>query len=421
MIEIHGDVADGFEPVKDLYERNMRTLAERQTQLCIYHRGKKVVDLWSSAEAHPGFSPDSLVNVFSSGKSLEAIAIATLVGKGLLDYDARVANYWPEFAANGKEALTIAELMRHEAGLAAFDSSIPPEDLLPENIKANKIGKVIEMHRQKYRGAGGSTREYHALTRGWIVNEIFRRVDPKGRTIGEFLQEDISGPLGIDVNIGLREDQLNQVVRVSPLPLGFQFAQGFKPKLSGRKIELNILQTSVMLLRLLPNLLKATGRGAPPPFVGMNKISFFNHPAVAMGETPSANANCSARGLAKLAAVLSLGGSYEGNEYLSAAACDALHDKHDKKDMGFGTTTFTQGGVAYFDEVSPRSSKRERSFNGGREGFYGWMGLGGSVFQWHPEHEIGFGYVPTSLNVLDLFNERAKTYQAEVLKCVAAL
>ena len=114
MIEIHGDVADGFEPVKDLYERNMRTLVERQTQLCIYHRGKKVVDLWSSAEAHPGFSPDSLVNVFSSGKSLEAIAIATLVGKGLLDYDARVANYWPEFAANGKEALTIAELMRHE-------------------------------------------------------------------------------------------------------------------------------------------------------------------------------------------------------------------------------------------------------------------------------------------------------------------
>jgi CubicO group peptidase (beta-lactamase class C family) len=253
------------------------------------------------------------------------------------------------------------------------------------------------------------------------VNEIFRRVDPKGRTIGEFLQEDISGPLGIDVNIGLREDQLNQVVRVSPLPLSFQFAQGFKPKLSGRKIELNILQTSVMLLRLLPNLLKATGRGAPPPFVGMNKISFFNHPAVAMGETPSANANCSARGLAKLAAVLSLGGSYEGNEYLSEAACDALHDKHDKKDMGFGTTTFTQGGVAHFDEVSPRSSKRERSFNGGREGFYGWMGLGGSVFQWHPEHEIGFGYVPTSLNILDLFNERAKTYQAEVLKCVAAL
>jgi hypothetical protein len=98
-----------------------------------------------------------------------------------------------------------------------------------------------------------------------------------------------------------------------------------------------------------------------------------------------------------------------------------LHDKHDKKDMGFGTTTFTQGGVAHFDEVSPRSSKRERSFNGGREGFYGWMGLGGSVFQWHPEHEIGFGYVPTSLNILDLFNERAKTYQAEVLKCVAAL
>ncbi len=421
MIEIHGEVAHGFEPVRDLYEHNMQTLAERQTQLCIYHRGKKVVDLWSSAEAHPGFSPDSLVNVFSSGKSLEAIAIATLVGKGLLDYNACVADYWPEFAANGKEALTIADLMRHEGGLAAFDSSIPPEDLLPENIKANKIGKVIEPHRQKFRGAGGSPREYHAVTRGWIVNEVFRRVDPNGRTIGEFLQEDISGPLGIDVNIGLKEHQLKEVVRVSPLPLGFQFAEGLKPKFRGRKMELNIFQTSARLLRLMPNLLKGTGRGAPPPFVGMNKIAFFNEPAVVMGETPSANANCSARGLAKLAAVVSLGGSYEGKEYLSEAACRALHDKHDTKDMGFGVTTFTQGGVAHFDEVGPRSSKRDRSFNVGREGFYGWMGLGGSVFQWHPAHEIGFGYVPTSLNVLDLFNERAKTYQAEALKCVAAL
>jgi hypothetical protein len=66
-------------------------------------------------------------------------------------------------------------------------------------------------------------------------------------------------------------------------------------------------------------------------------------------------------------------------------------------------------------------AQRERDFNEGREGFFGWMGLGGSLFQWHPEHQIGFGYVPTSLNVLDLYNERGKTYQAEVLKCVKAL
>jgi CubicO group peptidase (beta-lactamase class C family) len=420
-VEIHGSVTPGFESVKDLYEHKMHTLEERQTQLCVYHQGNKVVDLWATAEDHPEFSPDSLVNVFSSGKSLEAIAMASLVGKGLLDYNARVADYWPEFGANGKESLTVADLMRHEAGLAAFDTSIEPEDLLSENIKQNKIGSMIESHGQKYRGGGGSPREYHAITRGWIVNEVFRRVDPAGRTIGEFLQEDISGPLGIDVNVGVKKDDLGRVVHVSPLKFGFQLAEGFKPKFLGRRMEHNIFQTTARVLRLIPTMSKGTTRGSPPPYVGMDRIAFFNEPAVVMGETPSANANCSARGLAKLAAMVSLGGRWEGVEYLPESAWKAMHDNPDKKDMGFGTTTFTQGGLAHFTETTRSSPRKERDFNEGREGFYGWMGLGGSLFQWHPEHQIGFGYVPTSLNVLDLYNERGKTYQAEVLKCAEQL
>ena len=78
----------------------------------------------------------------------------------------------------------------------------------------------------------------------------------------------------------------------------------------------------------------------------------------------------------------------------------------------------TQGGVNLFYEINAKSTGLERAFNGGRKGFYGWMGLGGSIFQWHPGHEIGFGYVPTSLHVLDFLNERGKTYQTEVLRCV---
>jgi CubicO group peptidase (beta-lactamase class C family) len=419
--EILGTVEPGFESVRTLYEHNMRTLQERQTQLCVYYQGEKVVDLWAAAEDHPNFSPDSLINVFSSGKSLEAIAMASLVGKGLLKYDARITEYWPEFGASGKQTLTVAELMRHEAGLAAFDTSIEPEDLLTENIKVNKIGRIIEPHGQKFRADGGSTREYHAVTRGWIVNEVFRRVDPKGRTIGEFLRQDIRDPLGVDVNIGVEKDDLHRVVRVSPLKFGFQFLESLKPKLLGRKMEHNIFQTAGRVLRLIPAMRKGTTKGTPPPYKGMNRIAFFNEPKVVMGETPSANANCSARGLAKLAAVVSLGGQWEGVEYLSEDAWKALHGNPDTKDMGFGTTTFTQGGVAKFAETSQSSTKRERDFNEGREGFFGWMGLGGSLFQWHPEHQIGFGYVPTSLNVLDLYNERGKTYQAEVLKCVKAL
>ena len=417
-IQIHGEVAPGFESVKALYEHNMRNLFEKQTQLCVYHQGERVVDLWASVREGDGFSADSLVNVFSSGKSLEAIAMAWLYGKGLLTYDARVIDYWPEFGANGKQALTIAELMRHEAGLATFGTSISPEDLLPENLRQNRIGKIIEALPQKFRANQGSTREYHAITRGWIVNEVFRRIDPAGRTIGEFLAQEISGPLEVDANIGVQAHDLTRVVDVSPLSVRFQILEGLKPRFLGRRTELNIVQTAVRLLRLLPGLRGGTTAGSPPPFVGMKKITFFNDRSVRMGETPSANATCSARALARIAAMMSARGKFGPTELLSGAAWQAMHDAPDRKDMGFGTSTFTQGGVARFQTADQSFTEADHRFNGGREGFYGWMGLGGSLFQWHPEHDIGFGYVPTSLNVFDLFNERGKTYQAEVLRCV---
>jgi len=417
-IQIDGTVAAGFESVEALYRHNMQNLMERNTQLCVYHRGEKVVDLWATAGEDNNFSPDSLVNVFSSGKSLESIAIGSLAGKGLLHYSAKISDYWPEFGTSGKQALTVAQLMRHEAGLANFNVSIEPEDLLPENIKQNKVGSIIEAHGQSF--PEGSDREYHAVTRGWIVNELFRRVDPAGRTIGEFLRQDISDPLQVDAIIGVKESELDRIVKVTPLGMLFQFLEGLKPKF-WRRMEHNIFQLIARLARLLPLMRKSSGKGAPAPLVGMEGVGFFNEQAVAMGETPSAGAKCSARGLAKIAAMMSAGGSFEGTEYISTQGWNAMHGEPQKKDMGFSNTTFTQGGVAQFVETSARSSREERAFNAGREGFYGWMGLGGSIFQWHSQQQIGFGYVPTSLNVLDLFNERGKTYQAEVLSCVQKL
>ena len=421
QFRIEGTVAPGFESVKQLYEHNMRTLAEKDTQLCVYHGDVKVVDLWASVTDDTDFSADSLINVFSSGKSLEAIAMASLVGKGLITYDARIADYWPEFGANGKGELTLADLMRHEAGLAVFNTSIDPEDLLTENIKQNTVGRVIEGHAQKYRKGDGHRREYHAVTRGWIANELFRRVDPAHRTIGEFLREDISGPLGVDAIIGVRQDELARVKKVAPLGFRFQFLESLKPKFLKRKMELNIFQILGKIIRLIPAIRKSTIGGAPPPFKGMRRIAFFSEPAIAMGETPSANANCSARGLAKIAAMMAAGGKWAGTEYLNEEGWNALHAYPLAADMGFVTTSFTQGGVALFSEPAPRSSRIEKALNTGREGFYGWMGLGGSLFQWHPSLKIGFGYVPTSLNVLDLVNERGKTYQAEVLNCLEKL
>ncbi|MEP5766661.1 MAG: serine hydrolase domain-containing protein [Halieaceae bacterium] len=419
-MQINGTIASGFESVRQLYENQMRTMAEENTQLCVYYKGEKVVDLWASASDAPDFSADSLVNVFSSGKSLEAIAIASLVGKGLISYDAPIARYWPEFGTNGKDGLTVADLMRHEAGLANFDTSLDMEDLFTENIKQNAVGRIIEAHALSYTAGSGGKREYHALTRGWIVNEVFRRVDPAGRTIGEFLREEISGPLKADAIIGVKAPEMERRSKVKALGFGYQLLQSLKPRFMGRRIVHNIFQIIGRLIKIVPGLVRSRRSGNPPPFTGMGGLGFFNNPGFARGETPSANANCSARGLAKIAGMMAAGGKWEDTEYLSESAWAAMHDHSLKADMGgLMTTRFTQGGVDSFVACTPDSSSMERDFNEGREGFYGWMGLGGSIFQWHPGLEIGFAFVPTSLHVLDLLNERGKRYQAEILSCIA--
>ncbi|HIF94283.1 MAG TPA: class A beta-lactamase-related serine hydrolase [Myxococcales bacterium] len=418
---IQGTVMPGFESVKQVYENELQTMAEKNTQLCVYYKGERVVDLWASATDDPEFSSDSIVNIFSSGKSLEAIAIASLVSQGLLEYKAKIADYWPEFGANGKGDLTVADLMRHEGGMAAFNTSIDPEDLLTENIKQNRIGKLIEGHPLKFRNGNGSKREYHAITRGWIVNELFRRVDPKCRTVGEYLREEISDPLEVDAIIGVKEDELSRISKVWALGFLFQFLQSLKPKVLGRKIKHSFFQILGRLLRVLPSIRNATTRSAPAPYKGMKEIAFFNEPIVARGETPSAAANCSARALAKIAAMMSAKGIWAEREYLSQSAWNAMHEDPIEADMGFSTSNFTQGGVNLFIEADANSTELHRAFNVGREGFYGWMGLGGSLFQWHPRHEIGFGFVPTSLHVVDILNERGKVYQAEVLRCVERL
>lgn len=421
QMQTYGAVEAGFESVQQLFEHEMTTLAEQDAQLCVYYRGEKVVDLWASNGGNPDFSPDSLVNVFSSGKSLEAIAVASLVGKGLLEYDAPITRYWPEFGAAGKEGVTVADLMRHEAGLANFDTSIDLEDLFTENIKRNAVGRLIEAQPQNFAAMGGEKRQYHALTRGWIVNELFRRVDPAGRTIGEYLAEDISGPLDADVVVGVKEQHAERVASVSLLGIGYHFLQSLLPRFMGRRVVHNIFQILGRIVKLLPMLTRGRGASLVAPFAGVEGLGFVNHPAFLQGETPSANANCSARGLAKVAAMMSAGGKLEGTEFVSESAWQAAHEHPLTATMGgLLTTRFTQGGVDSFIPCNASSTRLERDFTQGREGFYGWMGLGGSVFQWHPDLDIGFAFVPTKLHVIDLFNERGKRYQAQVLDCIAA-
>lgn len=414
-----GTTTSAFEPLRTLFDQQMRTLAEENAQLCVYHRGEKVVDLWASTVKDSSFGPDSLVNIFSSGKSFEAIAMASLVSKGLLHYDEKISKHWAEFKGGGKESVTVADLMRHEAGLANFDTSVDLSDLLPPNIKENGVGRIIEQQSQRFRSAETGRREYHAVTRGWIANELFRRVDPRGRTIGEYIKEELSTPLAADVAVGLDESQLDRVASVKLLGLGAHLLASFRPKIFGRKVLHNFFQLMARLLRVLPSMRKRGAAKTPPPIQGMGGIEFFNDTRMRKSETPSANAHCSARGLARVAAMMAARGKFDDGECLSEAAWTALHQNPAPAKMGgVMYTRFTQGGVDQFLPSTDDSPLLEKAFNDGREGFYGWMGLGGSIFQWHPEQEIGFAFVPTSLHMLDFLNERGKLYQAEVLRCV---
>ncbi len=421
-LKIEGSVAPGFESVRDLYARNMRKLKERNTQLCVYHRGEKVVDLWGTQIGDTDFTPDTLVNIFSSGKSMEAIALASLHGRGLLDYEKRIADYWPEFGQHGKEDLTVADLMRHEGGLASFDRSIEPEALFPENIKKNQVAPIIEAQIARFPKREDTNREYHAITRGWVANETFRRIDPAGRTIGDFLREEVSTPLEVEAYVGLRENELPRVSPVIIVSFLFILLQSLIPKFLGRRIEKNIFQLGARIFRILRSARNgSTARRDVPPIAGSGGLPDFNSREVRMGETPSANTHSNARSLAKIAAMVANGGALGGREVLPRAACDAMHAETIEADLIIMPCSFSQGGVNAFGKTSVGNGAFGEALNEGREGFGGWMGFGGSIFQWHREREIGFGYVPTSLHALDLFNERGKEYQREVLRCVERL
>jgi len=403
-VVVQGNVAPGYETVKDIFQENFDTGREESAQLCVYVGEEKVVDLWGSKSS--SYTADTLTTVFSSTKSLTAIAIAALYDEGLLTYDARITEYWPEFGQNGKEKTTIADLMRHEAGLPNA-GPMAAEDCLAANIRQNKLGKVIEGSSQEWPEEG--RRQYHFLSRGWIANEIFRRVHPDGATIGEFLRAKVSEPLGARAFVGVRQDELEDYAPVGEIGIGFLFGNSLLPKALGSGVDFGFIE----LCNLFNNFRKMIG-DFKPPFKEMdfNKGvgSFYNQDIVRLGESSSANGNCSAAGLAKIAAAMANGGSLKGVKVLGEKGWKALHAEPTPGNLGF---YFTQGGVC---EFRPGTSGPIN-----RDGFYGWMGYGGSLFQWHPKLKIGFAYVPTLLEFHCMLNRKGGRLQEEVVRCAEKL
>ena len=250
-------------------------------------------------------------------------------------------------------------------------------------------------------GAAGISHDYPGL----IANEIFRRIEPSGRTMGEFLRAEISQPLGVEVYFDLNADQAHNLCRVKARKLVPQLLDSIVPGSQARRIGLTPQELFARGRRILPAVRR-------PVFLKTNPLmkeegfGVFDSAGWLQAQTPSAGAKCSARGLAKLAAVIANGGSALGNQLLTESGCAALHAEPIERKMTIMDNRFTQAGLALFDDADGAKGPLEAGMNCGRDGFYGWMGLGGSVFQWHPQKRIGFAYVPTALNPIDLFNER---------------
>jgi len=439
---VKGHVAPGYERVREIYQQDFARGSDASSQLCVYVKGDKVVDLWGShgPKGDPNYGPDSLQIIFSSGKSVASICMACLVDKGLLKYDDRVSKHWPEFAQNGKENLKICDILRHEGGMPWFHQSLKVADLVPENLKKNHVGKVIEEENLMFPPESyDSPREYHAATRGYILNEIFRRVEPSGRTMGEFLREDINNKMGVDIHFGAQESELSRVADLKWW-VGMGILQSMWPQSMGRKIAVGFWD----IMKTMTNMKPIPGRGKPPPILDImesipkTSMSFgmelYNNGTETgkqfkMGEHPSYGTLASARGMAKLAAAMADRGQMPegGPMVMSAETWDLMHDNPTKHAIpGFKMdTNFTQGGVNLFGpdgqmarQPEPHEIETDYRAKFKPMGFVGWMGLGGSVLQWHPELEIGFGYAPTLLHFWDLRNGKAEKLQRAVVDCI---
>jgi CubicO group peptidase (beta-lactamase class C family) len=422
-------VAPGYEKVATVFRRHFDDEQEHCAQVCAFVDGTKVVDLWGSRSQVGDYGPDSVHNIFSAGKSVTSLVVAMLVDRNLIHYDQKISHVWPEFGQHGKENITIAMLMKHEAGLQQFDRAIPLSQLTSEQLKDGSISQLIE--EQTPSTEPGGARQYHAMTRGWIVNEIVRRVDPTGRTVREFVHDEIASPLGLgrELSTGLQAGNRHKNAHLTYSPLIRTWLQSWLPAcLGGGKVQFGSMSIQLMVAAGFPIALfgyfwqeLALAMGASSSSSSSSGSAEFTssratgHTGYSIGaqlesvastewqeaEIPSANMHASARALAAVARVLV---QTEDNPLLRPESLALAHANATTKPM-FGGALKSSFGNAGWNEFGER-----------RFGFIGWVGLGGAAMQWHPDKKIGFGY---AMNQMELAPscERAKALQRALVEC----
>ena len=227
--DIKGYARSGFEAVKKAFTENFFSRSELGASCCVYHKGEKVVDLWGGVRNNLTGEPweeDTMVVVYSTTKGMAAMTLAMAHSRGWLDYDELVCEYWPEFAQNGKDKITVRQLLAHQAGLFAFDEPVD------NDLVADLDRLAVVLARQKPAWEPGMRQGYHAISLGFYENELLCRVDPKHRSLGVFFQDELASPLGLEFYIRLPESIPNARLATVVSPSFLTLLLGFPIRLT---------------------------------------------------------------------------------------------------------------------------------------------------------------------------------------------
>jgi CubicO group peptidase (beta-lactamase class C family) len=339
VTEIHGECDGRFEAVRAAFEANFAPGQEVGASVAVTLEGEPVVDIWAGDADEDGrpWERDTIVNVWSTTKTMAATCMLMLADRGEIDLDAPVAKYWPEFAAEGKERVTIAQVMGHTAGVPGWDPPIAPEDLYDWDRAAGALAAQAPWWEP------GTASGYHAISQGFLEGEVVRRVT--GRTLGTFFREEVAEPLGADFHIGLPESEDHRTGRM--IPPGEDMAD-----VTAESIDLESIAARALLSCPLT--------GAEP-----------NTRAWRASELPAAGGTGNARSVARVHAALANGGTVDGVTLLSTEGVERIFVEqcHDV-DQVLGVKMRLGTGFGLMNDIVPLSPNPRSCF---------WGGWGGSI------------------------------------------
>jgi CubicO group peptidase (beta-lactamase class C family) len=367
--QLHGVCDPRFAAVREAFAENFATRGDVGAAVCVYADGKPVVDLWGgfadAARTRP-WERDTIVSVASTTKGMTTLCTHMLVERGLLDLDAPVARYWPEFAQAGKDAIPARWLLSHRAGLPAIRRDMAPQSLYDWNAMTAALAETEPWWRP------GTQHGYHAMTFGFLIGEVLRRIT--GKSVGQYLRAEVTGPLEADFFIGVPEAEDARAAEVLPDP----------PPRAG---EVTMWDT------LLRDPMSMSGQAfLNPP----RTPTVTNTRAWRAAEIPAGNGHTTARALGRIYGALAQGGALDGVHLLRPATiAAAIVEQSSGLDAVLQFPTRFGSGF-----MLPTT---ERPFGPNPRAF-GHPGRGGSIGFADTEARVGFGYVPNQYQTGTLQN-----------------